>query len=143
MTVKQLAKRVEAWKDRLEFLGLGHWRIDGVGILDDIPDTENSVACVQTAHLYDNFRMFFRRDYIEESDEADIDETIIHELIHVAMRNLDRTYETVEEWMPRHTFADFMVTVGFEREAFVERLARTIYGLYCGGSNGWRQPQPR
>lgn len=143
ITARQLAKRVETWKKRLDYLGLEHWRIDSVGIVEEVPDAPNSVACVQTAHLYDNFRVWFQADYVENADEDDLDETIIHELVHVAMRGLDRTYEQVEDWMPKHTYTDFMVSVGLEREAFVERITRTIYKLHAGSENGWRQQQPR
>ena len=143
MTAKQLEKRVKFWQKELKFLGLSHWRIDGVGIVDEVPDNPTSVACVQTAHLYDNFRMWFQSDYVAYADKDDLDETIIHELIHVAMRGIDRTYESVEDWMPKAAYNDYMNTVMLEREAFVERITRTLFQMYATTENGWRQREPR
>ena len=143
LTERQLEKRVKFWVKRLHHLGLGHWRLDEVCIVGEIPEEPGAVASVQTSHLYDNFRMLFRSDYIAQADGPGIDETIVHELIHVVMRNLDRTYETVEEWMPKHTYDDFMVNVVMEREAFVERMARALYSLVAEGDNGWAQRFPR
>lgn len=129
MTENQLQRRVEQWQSRLALLGVSQWRIESVEIVDETPGGPNADATVCTSSKYDSAYFYFARDFIETATPATLDETIIHEWLHVAMRDLDRTLDCVENWMPEQTHTDFDRTVDRAREALIERLARTIYAL--------------
>ena len=126
ITPIQLAKRVEKWQRALAYLGVGHVRIDRVTITDDMPQGSDANAAVWVANHYDRCTFFFRSEYLEEADARSLDETIVHEWVHVAMRDFDSALEVVEEWMPPGTFRDWSERVDHEREGFVERLAFLI-----------------
>lgn len=130
VTPVQLARRVEKWKERLEKLGVAHFRINAVHIVDETPGGQHAEASVQVSESYDNATFWFTWEFLDDCDEYALDVTIVHEWMHVAMRDWDRSLECVETWMPKATYADFEDRMGHEREKLVERMARTIVGLY-------------
>lgn len=125
-----LAERVEAWARRLPELGIAHWRIERVTMTDTMPDSPNAKASVQVSTDYDSFTIYFRNGWLEECSATELDEVIVHELMHVAMRNLDHVAEGVESWMPEKTYDDWAEAFNHEREGHVDRLARLIVRLH-------------
>lgn len=133
ITGPQLGRRVEKWGKRLSDLGVAHWRIEFVAMADELPGDEPTAdACVQCSPTYDNCRFFFSHRFLERADAQELDETIIHEWLHVAMRNLDRVYETPEKYMPEATYADWTHRVFEEREHFIDSLSKALYTLHSG-----------
>lgn len=132
ITPINLAKRVERWQKRLVELGLAHWRITRVTITDRMPNGDHADASVQVSNDYDSYHIWFRDDFIVETDAKRLDETIVHELLHVSMRDLDESLENVEEWMPPAGYNDWSRVVNHAREGHVERLARLIVRLHSG-----------
>lgn len=128
----QLAKRVETWQERLKGLGIGHYEIERVSCVDETPGGPNANATVHTAKHYDVVIFWFKNDYLDEADEGSIDRTIIHEWIHVAMRDFDAALEAVEAWMPERTYEDWEERIDHEREGLVERFARQLYSAHIG-----------
>ena len=126
----KLAKRVEMWQKRLTSLGLGHWRIEGVTIADDPPGYGDAQAAVQPSDQYDSVRFWFQTEYVENATERELDETILHEWMHVAMRSLDQAIESVEYGLSPAAREVWRDRVQFEREGLVDRLARQIYALH-------------
>ena len=124
LTQKQLQKRVEYWIKTLSPLGLGHFKVQGVHLVDETPGGPGAQASVCTSSHYDSFEMWFREEGLEDS----LDEVILHELLHVAMRDYDNTVdEALDRWMPPATLAAFEEDVIYRvREGFVERCARAI-----------------
>ncbi len=129
-TPVQLAERVEEWQHRLALLGVGHFRITSVTIDDETPAGPHAQASAQMSTSYDNVRMWFKHDYIEVCGERDLDETIVHEWLHVAMRDFDSAIDAVEAWMPKQTYDAFEERVDHEREGVVDRVSRTIVAFY-------------
>lgn len=122
----QLAKRVEKWQHRLAHLGISHFRINSVTIDDETPGGPHAQASVRVSENYDNATFWFKWDFINDCTERDLDETIIHEWLHVAMRDLDQALDSAETWMPKATYADWDERIDHEREGLVERLTRTL-----------------
>ena len=126
----KVAKRVEFWRDRMIPLGLSHWRVDQVSVVDEIPGRSTAKATVQPSHSYDSVIFWFDHDFVVEASQRDLDETILHEWVHVLMRDFDQAIESVEfdlSTAGRERWSDW---VNHEREGIVDRLARTLYVLY-------------
>lgn len=133
ITPINLAKRVERWQKRLGPLGVAHWRIESVTITDAVPGEPGALAAVQPSESYDSVRFYFDAEFIDNCNERDLDETILHEWIHVAMRDLDVVIHDVEETLPPAA-ADFWArSIHHAREGLVDRLARQIYASHDDG----------
>lgn len=127
----ELAKRIEAWQKRVPELGVSHFRFT-LTLDDNVPGSPHASAAAVTPSDYDNVEFHFAYGFLEDATDERIDEVIVHEWVHVAMRDLDHTLHAVEKWMPEATYADFEETVDHEREGLVDRLAKLIYRLNEG-----------
>jgi hypothetical protein len=130
ITEDQLTKRVEKWRKRIEPLGIGHFTITGLHIVDETPGGPDAEASAYISHNYDNVRMWFAAPFLAEATSQQVDETILHELVHIGMRDVDRATDPVERYMPVATFEDFADRLLHEKEKFVDRVAKTIYSTY-------------
>lgn len=136
LTPEEIAERVEAWKKRLDLLGISHWRLDEVILVDDgeMPGgaRADAAAAVFIPDRYDRCRFYFNNAYLDDASSADIDQSIVHEWLHVAMRDFDQALGVVEGWMPDQTYSDWEDRVNHEREGLVDRLA---WQIVAGFSN--------
>jgi hypothetical protein len=130
VTPKRLATRVEAWRDRLAHLGMSHFRITSVHVQDETPGGPRAEASVRPSGAYDSVEFWFKWDFIQTCTNYELDETIIHEWLHVAMRDLDEAIDSVESWMTKQAYEDFVDRVDHEREGVIDRLARQITSAY-------------
>lgn len=127
----RLGKRIEFWQKRLEPLGLGHWRIDAVHVVDDVPNNGyRAAACVRPSVHYDYCEFWFGHEYLDNCNPRDLDITIIHEWLHVAMRNFDSAAESVEDVLASNVEEIWSERVRHERENLIDRLSRQIYVLW-------------
>lgn len=127
ITPTQLARRVEKWQRLLPLLGVGHWRIDSVVICDETPGGPNAKASAGVSHYYDSVTFWFTHSCLDAVDERGLDETIIHEWLHVVMRDMDAAIGDAEESMAREEKRQWIDRVDHAREGLVERLARQLY----------------
>ena len=131
----KLAKRVEAWRDRMVYLGIGHFRIDSVSVVDETPGGPTAGATVIPSHTYDSCRFYFTISFLESIESPrQLDETIIHEWLHVAMRDLDQAIESAEDDMTGTARETWNSRITHEREGLVDRLARQVYALWAADS---------
>lgn len=130
MTELELTERLLDWQDRLSDLGIGAFRIREVNISAESPTGNYANAAVLASSHYDNVEFWFRDDFLDEADDEEIDETIIHEWMHVAMRDIDAAVETAEAWMPSGTADMWRQNVDHEREGLIDRVARTVLNCY-------------
>lgn len=137
ITPIQLAKRVERWSKDLVELGLAHWRIEYICITDEMPtDADGGAranASVNVSHLYDSYTLHFRDSFIEEADERELDEAIVHELLHVWMRDLDEAIDSASGFMTEQVRYENGERTTAARERMVENMARLIVRLKLGG----------
>jgi hypothetical protein len=128
----KLAKRVEFWQHRLAALGLGHWRIGRVSIVsqDDMPGDRRAKASVQCEPVYDTCDFWFEYSFLEGATEKEVDEVILHEWVHVFMRDLDQAVESIENALSPGVGEQWEDWVDHEREGLVDRMARQFYALY-------------
>lgn len=122
-----LAQRVEKWGKKLAPLGVAHFYIDSIHITDETPGGPRAKATVQASQNYDHCTFWFQDDFLTHCSGDELDHTIIHEWLHVAMRDFDRSLDAVEKWMPEATYGDFEDTVDAEREGLVDRVAHTLF----------------
>lgn len=131
ITPIQLAKRIERWQKRVPELGVSHFRFSVV-LEDSVPGKSGASAAANVPHDYDYVEFHFTFEFLEEASAEKLDEVIVHEWVHVAMRDLDHALNVVERWMPPATYEDFEDSVDHEREGLVDRFAWLIYRLYMG-----------
>ena len=121
-----LAERVEWWQKYLVELGIAHWRIDCITITDEL---ENANASVWVSSDYDTMAVRFDADFVEEASAQRLDEAIVHELLHVWMRDLDRAIDSAEDYLSAASRAEWSARIDHERENMVEQAARLIVRL--------------
>lgn len=134
MKRKALKKRVEFWQAKLAELGVSHWRMDSLSIVDECPSGPHAAASVNYPDDYDSFELQFKREHLKYASKQRIDEDIVHELLHLTWRDMEEATECVETWMPKATYADWDERVRHEQEGLIERMARLIVRLHgeCG-----------
>ena len=125
--VTELTDRIDIWLERLKPLGLSHWVINVSIVSDDELDANAACTCSRD---YDTMWLEFRKGFLKEAEEEDIDRVIIHELVHAAMRNLDGAADGAAEHLALAHRMAWEKTLNHEREWFVEALARTINLAY-------------
>lgn len=130
ITEEELMERVEEWQQRLGGLGIAHFVIEGLNVVDITPGGPGAKASVQVSNNYDTATFWFTHEFLEETEEQELEETIIHEWVHVAMRDLDFSLESVESWMPPITYQMWDETVDHEREGFVDRIAQALIQMW-------------
>lgn len=133
MTLEELKARVQLWNERLTPLGFGHWEVN-VEIVDE-PDDEalnGAKASVSNSSYYDSCWMEFKEAWLNDEDttQAHIDLVIVHEFIHVAMRDFDDAIHDVQYALGEPGKSIWQSRVKHEREGFVDRVARTLYLTY-------------
>jgi hypothetical protein len=136
LTLAKLKKRVAYWNKRLEPLGITHWRIT-VEIHDDpFDDMPSATARTSTSHKYDSAWIQFQRSFLDEveetSDWQELDEVIIHELLHVAFRDLTNVHHLLDNQLSTADCEHFHHALTMAEEKVVERLARAIYYAALG-----------
>jgi hypothetical protein len=89
-----------------------------------------SDASVTPAWRYDSCKFWFRQSYVENATDRELDETIVHEWLHVSMRDLDSAIEAAEDQFSPAAREIWEARVLHEREAFIEHLARAIVDMY-------------
>ena len=111
-------------------LGLGHWTIDQVSIADETPGGPNAEACVQPSYAYDTCTFWFTHSFVESASLRALDEAIIHEWVHVFMRDFDQTISSVDDELSPATERIWSDRIHHEREGVVDRIARALYVFY-------------
>ena len=131
MTITQLRKRVELWLNRMQPLGIRHWAIELsiVNVVENERQVEANASCTCASH-YDKMWLEFRKDFIDSADEEDLDRTIVHELLHASMRDLDHVSEGVSEYLGEPHRSVYQESLMHATEGLVERLAWTIILAY-------------
>lgn len=126
MTTAQLVKRVTFWQKKL---GLDHWDIE-VEVVESPHASGNSnlaTAACWSSDTYDNAKIEIREDYAEWELE-DLDQTIIHELMHIVTRDIDRTARLLREEIGASAWNLYSAVWDREIEGLVDRLAKIVHG---------------
>lgn len=129
MTARQIKARVDFWTKRLAPLGLSHWDFEVYVFDGDIEDSPGCDATADTSDQYDSARLSFRADKVDR-DVREVDQLVLHELIHVAMRDFDETVDLVGWQLSIPVKSVWEQITDREREGLVERLARTIWSMH-------------
>jgi hypothetical protein len=126
MTAKQLQKLVRVWQGRL---GLQAWDIK----VSFVPTSfcscaEDAEATTWRQNDYDRAVIFPNTDWTSWDDDR-LSRLMVHELMHLVTRDLDRVIASVEEQV--HPDAWRMVNTRYDHEieGVVDRLANRIVDL--------------
>lgn len=128
MSIEQLRKKITYWTEYLAPLGLSHFRITEISIVD-MAD-EDAKATIEVSIHYDECVFRFDRAFIDTCGEHDLNQAIIHELLHACWRDLDMAMESAEHWMPPLSYEDFRDRERHEVEGLIDRISRTILMLH-------------
>lgn len=91
MTRGEFVLRVEFWQHYLRRLGFEHWNLKYV-FEDDIDGTEAIKAKIDTYSTYENATIYVREDQLELPQD-EIDQLIVHELLHISFRDINATWD--------------------------------------------------
>lgn len=130
MTLATLKDRVLFWQEALRLMGVSHWTIH-VDVVDEPSDSAlyNAKAAVSCSTHYDQAWLEIGKDWLRKTSDDEADEVIIHELVHVTMRDMDDTIVRVCEYLGEPAKSIWLDEVRHEREGLVDRVALTLHSL--------------
>jgi hypothetical protein len=120
VTREQIEKLVADWIPRL---GLEHWQVEIDW--DKEPEVESSQAEVSWSASYDRAELHFRSNY-GEWDLRRAEQIVVHELLHVALRDLNMAGISVIGALEGPAAQIFSDWFDHELEGFVDRLAKAL-----------------
>jgi hypothetical protein len=126
VTIGTLRKLVRKWQKILTPMGVGHWDVRSL----EIVESEEFLARASCSTQYDQVYFQFAKDYLEEAPTDRIEKTIIHEWLHVAWRDYEQVeVDAREQFAP--VVEDLMKSrFDHEREGLIQRLAETIFVVH-------------
>lgn len=123
MHIGKLRGRVAYWQKRLH---LQHWVVS-VELVDHKPmGNRSAVAAIDYEDHYDYAKMEILRSQIQEKTQEEIDRLLVHELLHLHMRDLDAAIDYVGGLIDSDSYYVWSEAVEHAQEGFIERIARTI-----------------
>ena len=127
MNRKQLKARVDHWRGVLH---LDHWdmNIEVVTAFDGSHD--GAFARCLNEDDYDDTTLTFLDDWFRYASAADIDYAIVHEMLHVLMRDFDHAIDSIDRQLAPAVSEIWQEGVRHEREGIVDRLAKVIVALH-------------
>jgi ribosomal protein S9 len=129
VTRRQFEKRVRWWTRQLRELGLEHWDLHF-----EYPQADEDVQSTsgRDAQATCSVSMHYDTAYIEVAPSTlglpqhDIDKIIVHELLHVLMRDLTKVHNEMRYLIGGQVGQALDTSLEHEVEGVVERLARAI-----------------
>jgi hypothetical protein len=128
--MKRLLRRIDFWQRHLAPLGLAPYRTH-VGYVEETQGKEGAAASCHNSVHYDTVWFEFRQDYVEKAEKWQLDETIIHEWLHVLFRDYDSAVNYAGDYMSPQVREMWECQVEHELEGVIEKLARTIRMLHA------------
>jgi hypothetical protein len=121
VTRRELERRLEHWRERL----VPEWRLTLKESGPNWQDEDDYLATVQADSDYHHAKVYFTSACLDR-DEASIDVTIVHELLHLLAREMRRTLDVVKDHTPPAVHAIASETQSTGEEQLVERVAHAI-----------------
>jgi hypothetical protein len=123
MTRTELAVFVELWRQRL----IPEWR---VVLMDALPPDHhgNCLATSQTDEDYTRISIHFTDECLSR-DDAEVQVTVAHELLHALTRPWRTTVDRVEPYLPQVAFEQVEAERLHAEEQLVDRISRLLVTL--------------
>ena len=121
MTVDEFLGRLERWRERL----VPEWRITVETQRRDV----DMHAQVATDDEYHHAALWIDVDFIETGDPAEVDVTIVHELLHLLLRETRRTLDLIGGQLHRDAMAVISEHHRVAEEIVADRVSRAVVAL--------------
>lgn len=130
MTDSEFCAMFGEWVKRL---GLSHWRINlNLSVPAAEMETDSSIATVTTHGAYDEADIGFIEGWSAWDDDK-IERTMVHELVHLHLRDLDNMLDVASETMRPSGRKMFDALSHAAMENLVERMTNVLVDLrQCG-----------
>lgn len=125
MTDKKVEALVAVWKERLR---LNEWRI---GIEFSSSSDEDCYAEAKPSKHYDAADLTFYRKRMNELDEYEVEVTVVHELLHLAHRDVEHIVDLLDDVLVADVAQIFGDAMKHVSEAFIDRQARVLVAAYA------------
>lgn len=123
MSREDIERVVDVWKGRLY---LAHWQTT---IAWDRPlDEGDAIGECDRYDSYDYATLRFAPSLFT-SDRRKVNTTVVHELLHMSMRDLEWAACSVEKLLPKAVYTLFDARFEHEAEAMIDRLATILVEL--------------
>lgn len=138
VTLEDVVHRIDYWQHHpsLRHLGLQHYRFQVRWINDEHDGGDEYAgrvaAGVNVSEFYSDAWLKFDPDEMDSPEwgDDDRDRYIVHELLHVAARNLEEALDSdVEDYFPPPLVGSWKGRVRHAEEGFLDSLARVIVSL--------------
>ncbi len=116
MTRRDVEKVLRVWVDRLQ---LRHWDLS---IDWDTPASENADATTWRGNCYDRAVLFFDPEVLTW-DALKLNRIVVHELLHLVTRDIDRVVEESCVSLPRRAYEQVDLRYEHAIEGVVDRLS--------------------
>lgn len=126
MTGKQLKARVMFWR---EILRLENWDMM-IEVVTEFEEEPAARAKCLNEDDYDDTTLTFHQDWLNSATPEERDTVIVHELLHVMMRDFDDSIERIDNQLAKPVADLWHDSVRHERENLVDRLSKVIVHLH-------------
>jgi hypothetical protein len=121
-TVDQMELRLQHWCRKL---GLREWRVT---IDWDTPVKAYAMASVNVPHQTFDAEVMLDPSW-KTWTETTIDEILVHELLHLSLRNLERAADSAGDLLGKEASVVWDNRLQHELELFIERMAHVVVAL--------------
>lgn len=116
------------WVTWVKRLHMGHWQWE----IELGKDLDDAFAQVTPHQHYDQAKVEIRNDW-RTWDKRALNETIVHELVHVALRDVDHVLHTpceLDQWKTKQAAMLYHDSMEHAVEGFVQRMAETLVDAF-------------
>ena len=127
MTQAKIRELVRIWQKRLK---LDRQAVTLI-FVDECPYEGDELCLAETKpnKNYDRARIWFYLDQLEKYDDDEVEVTVIHELLHVAHKGIEKCIGLLDNVLTNDSLAVYEAAFDMHNERFIDRLAWALFDL--------------